>query len=354
MPKKINIVGDIISNDYAWIYDWMEWDYTCPKNVRRALDEAGGENVEFIIDSPGGSVFDGYNIYNAIREYSGKTTAKIIGLAASAASFISQAADEVVASPLSQIMIHRASTGTRGNAPVHNRSKDFLEKIDNTIVKAYTFRNNKSDEAMLELMTNETWFTADEALENGIVDRIMYEDSSKPRAFNSIEGKQEIIDKLIGLGSVENIKKALLENQTGQMSVTNTLDNTKNKEEEKVTVENFKLEHSDLYNQIVEDSTKQAVINERERIKEIQNLSVPGVENIINDGIENGSTAGEVAMNIIKNQKEKGANYIKNAQKDAELLNEVENQEARNKTSEHEKDEEAANNMANIMNGGFK
>lgn len=327
MPKKVNIKGDIIPNDYAWIYDWMEWDYTCPRQIENALNHADGDEVIFLINSGGGSVFDGYEIFNLIKSYTGKTTAKIVGIAASAASFIAMAADKVQASALSQIMIHRASNGNKGNAPGHYANAEFLEQIDNTIVKAYTMKNGKCDEEMVALMDKTTWFTAEQALEEGLIDEIINNEVSVPKVYNSIEDKQEVIDKLISLGSVENVKKALLNKDLGITGVTNTIKNTnKNKEEEtNMTLDQLKQEHPDLYNQIVQDVQKEAVTNERARIKEIQNLLVPGVEDIINDGIENGLGAGEVAMNVIKAQKEKGTNYLKDAQEDAAPLNQIEN-----------------------------
>lgn len=348
MPKKINIKGDIIPNDYAWIYDWMEWDYTCPKQIESALNHADGDEVIFLINSGGGSVFDGYEIFNLIKSYTGKTTAKIVGLAASAASFIAMSSDKVQASALSQIMIHRASNGNKGNAPGHYANAEFLEQIDNTIVKAYTMKNGKSDEEMVSLMDKTTWFTAEQALEEGLIDEIINNEVSIPKVYNSIEDKQEVIDKLMNLGTVENVKKALFNKDLGITGVTNTVKNTNIPEEEnEMTLDQLRQEHPDLYNQIVQDAQKEAVTNERARIKEIQNLAVPGVENVIEEGIENGLGAGEVAMNIIKAQKEKGVNYMKNAQEDAAPLDEVKNPAPEPKAN---KEDEQASNMAKFGN----
>lgn len=342
MPKKINIKGDIIPNDYAWIYDWMEWDYTCPRQIENALNHADGDEVIFLINSGGGSVFDGYEIFNLIKSYTGKTTAKIVGLAASAASFIAMASDTVQASALSQIMIHRASNGNKGNAPGHYANAEFLEQIDNTIVKAYTMKNGKSDEEMVILMDKTTWFTAEQALEEGLIDEIINNEVSIPKVYNSIEGKQEVIDKLISLGSVEDVKKALLNKELGITGVTNTVKNTNiPKEEKEMTLDQLRQEHPDLYNQIVEDARREAVTNERARIKAIQNLSVPGVEDVINEGIENGLTAGEVAINIIDAQKKVGQNHLQNMMKDADEsgINNVNNDPAPQNNNEDDKKE---------------
>lgn len=299
--KTINIKGDIIPNDYAWIYDWMEWDYTCPRQIEKALNEANGDEVIFLINSGGGSVFDGYEIFNLIKAYAGKTTSKIVGMAASAASFIAMAADKVQASALSQIMIHRAANGNQGNAPSHHTNANFLEQVDNTIVKAYTMRNQKTDEEMIALMDKTTWFTAEQALEMGIVDEIINNEPSKPKIYNAIENKQEIIDKLMELGSVEDVKKALLNKNLGSTVVNSALTN-KQKEDKPMELKDFMEKEPALYNQIVEDAQKEAVKNERARIASINALTKPGVEDQIKKGIEDGLTAGEVAINILNAQ----------------------------------------------------
>lgn len=317
--KTINIKGDIISNDYAWIYDWMEWDYTSPRQVEKELAKANGDEVLILINSGGGSVFDGYEIFNLIKGYNGKTIAKIVGLAASAASFIAMAADKVQASALSQIMIHRATNGNQGNAPSHHDNANFLEQVDNTIVKAYTMRNGKDENEMLELMNKTTWFTAEEALENGIVDEIVNDKCIKPMAFNALDGeKHEMINKLIELGSVENIKKALLENKClGQKVVNSAIDNT-NKGGNTMELEDFMEKEPALYNQIVENAQKEAVTNERARIASINALAKPGTEAQIKDGIEKGLNAGEVAINILNAQTALNNAQLENMEKDAE------------------------------------
>lgn len=300
--KTINIKGDIIPNDYAWIYDWMEWDYTCPRQIEKGLSEANGDEVVFLINSGGGSVFDGYEIFNLIKAYTGKTTSKIIGMAASAASFIAMAADKVQASALSQIMIHRAANGNRGNSPSHHANADFLNQVDSIIAKAYTMRNKKTEEEMIALMDKTTWFTAEQALEIGIVDEIINNEPSKPKIYNSIENKQEIIDKLMELGSVEDVKKALLNKNLGSTVVNTALTNTRLEEDKRMELKDFMEKEPALYNKIVEDAKKEAVTNERARIASINALAKPGVEDQIKKGIEDGLEAGQVAINILNAQ----------------------------------------------------
>lgn len=355
--KKIRIAGDIISNDMAWIYDWLEWDYTCQRQIQNALEDANGDEVIFLINSGGGSVFDGYEIFNLIKDYPGKTTAKIVGLAASAASFIAEGADNVQACALSQMMIHRALNVNKGNAPSHHANASFLEGIDETIVKAYTMRSGKSKDEMIELMDKTTWITPEQALEIGIIDEIVNDSSTKPCIINSTDSEKFVlVNKLLELGSVENIKKALLENKgLGSTVVNSAFDNTKNKEETHMTLNELKEKEPALYNQIVEDAQKEAVTNERTRIIAINSLAKPGTEEQIKHGIENGLSAGDVAINILNAQTALNQVQLENMKKDAEEsgVNNVGIATTPQNTSEQEK-QSALLNMANFMNGGRK
>lgn len=359
--KKIDIKGDIISNDLAWIYDWMEWDYTSPSKIQKELDNAKGEDVEFLVNSPGGDVWAGYEIFNSIRLYEGGTTSHIVGLAASCGSFIPLASDKVVAEAMAMMMIHGASTSTKGNQHNHEHTRDFLDKVDRTIVQAYTSKSGKTEEELLDLMAKETWFTASEMLDMGLIDEIVGDKSntSNITVYNSSqdESKKEIIDKLLSLGSVENVKKELLNNKVLGQTVTNsaTIDNKTKKEDKPMELKDFMEKEPALYNQIVNEAQQEAVKNERKRIQEISALSIPGVENQIKEGIENGLTAGEVAINILN------AQSAINAQQEAAIKNDAEESGVNNVSStptpqnnDDQEKQSALTNMAAFMNGGRK
>lgn len=107
--KVIDVKGEIINSRNQWIYDWLGIEATSPKKISDALREAGGEDVEIHINSPGGDVFAGSEIYTALRAYSGKVKIKIVGIAASAASVIAQAGKSEI-SPTGMFMIHNVKT----------------------------------------------------------------------------------------------------------------------------------------------------------------------------------------------------------------------------------------------------
>ena len=102
---KLKIQGDIISNDNKWIYEWLEYDSTCPKDVENAINEANGEKIEVEINSGGGDIFAGSEIYTLLKSYKGEIEITITGLAASAASVIAMSGYCRI-SPTAMMMVH--------------------------------------------------------------------------------------------------------------------------------------------------------------------------------------------------------------------------------------------------------
>lgn len=193
----IEVKGPIISNDDAWIYDWLDWEYTCPKGISRQLKEINGQDLVVEINSPGGSVFAGSEIYTALKSYKGNVIVSIVGLAASAASVIAMAGNTVQISPTAQIMIHNSQVGAGGDKHDLKHTSDILKGIDESISSAYKIKSGLSTEELLEMMDNETWMTAKTALELGLADEIMFE-NEVPELVASISGMlpSHIINKL--------------------------------------------------------------------------------------------------------------------------------------------------------------
>lgn len=335
--KLINIKGRIIGDGSKWIYDWLDIPATSPKDVIRVLNSANGEDVEIHINSGGGSVYDGYEIYNAIAEYKGNVVIKIVGLAASAASFISQAPNATLyMSPLAEMMIHNSATYAEGQHAVMDSTSQMLQVTDATIAKAYTLKSGKSDQEIRALMEAETWLTSEQAKDLGLIDGIMFEAKTEPKQsyklYNALNLDDDVIlSDLEKCKTIDELKNRITQNldkmfknaTNTQPAVVNTVVENKNKEAEVMNLEQFKTDHAELYNEIVNTSTTA----ERNRIKSINDLAMPGLEDIINAGVENGDTAEKVAMSIIKAQKEKGIKHIEDAKQDAidAKLNDVSN-----------------------------
>lgn len=169
--KVIPIKGTIVSNNDVWIYDLFGWDYTAPKSV--TLPETG-EPIEVHINSGGGDVYAGSEIYTALKSYQGKVVVKVVGIAASAASVIAMAGDVVEISPTAQIMIHNVLSSVSGDSNTLLHEAGVLEGFNKSIANAYIGKTGKALDDLLELMNKTTWFDAESAVNNGFADRIMF------------------------------------------------------------------------------------------------------------------------------------------------------------------------------------
>lgn len=132
-------------------------------------------DVSLRINSPGGDVFAARAMAQAIKDHSGSVTAYVDGYAASAASFITSAAGRVVMSDGSMLMIHKAWTMGFGNADDLLSMADLLDKIDGTISATYSAaaaKRGKEGSDFAALMSAETWFTGQEAIDAGLADEI--------------------------------------------------------------------------------------------------------------------------------------------------------------------------------------
>lgn len=133
-----------------------------------ALKEVKTLNVR--INSPGGSVFEGVAIYNALTRHPGTVIVHVDGLAASIASVIAMAGKEIRMAENAMMMIHDPSAFTFGNAKDLRKQADVLDQIKETIINVYTTRTGKKRDTLAKMMEDETWFTAKEAVEAKLAD----------------------------------------------------------------------------------------------------------------------------------------------------------------------------------------
>jgi ATP-dependent Clp endopeptidase proteolytic subunit ClpP len=187
VAKRIDVKGQIIESGNEWVYDWLGLENTSPKKIIKALQEAGGEDVEIYINSPGGSIFAGSEIYTELRNYSGKKIIKITGIAASAASVIAQAG-ECEISPTGMFMIHNVKTSASGDYRDMDNTGDALRAANQSIMNAYIDKTGMDAEILQDLMDRETYLSAQQAVDHGFVDKIMFSDNAIPmqNAFGGI------------------------------------------------------------------------------------------------------------------------------------------------------------------------
>ncbi len=175
------------------------------------------ESVEVEINSPGGSVFEGNRIYNALRGMSARgveITTTVNGLAASMGSVILMAGDKRRMTTGSRIMIHEASTVAWGDARALRKNADLLEGISAEIAGIYAERTGGDQKAIRSLMFAETWMTADEAKENGFVHTVTKD--GKPKAeFDNENKAMSILSKLFpGNDQVAELEATIAETET--------------------------------------------------------------------------------------------------------------------------------------------
>lgn len=145
---------------------------TSAKEFIEVVRSARGKAIELRINSGGGSVFDAFAMMAALSDHDGKVTAHVDGVAASAASFLLAAADEVRIASVGYVMVHESSALSFGNASELRAMADWLSKIDAQIATVYAKRTGRSEEEFRDAMRATTWFTAQSAVEWGLADAI--------------------------------------------------------------------------------------------------------------------------------------------------------------------------------------
>lgn len=196
------------------------------QTLKSKLENANGLDVTFNIASEGGSYFEGLTMASMISTYKGKTTAKGIGIVASAATVVFLAADEKVLTKNSFFMIHSAWSGAEGNAKEIKKTVDLLSRVDEQMVNIYSaqmqekgklINNSLEDtkEYVRNMMAEETWLTADEAVDMGFADYIVDEVTipdyqSYEAVFNKVRAKSKF-KNIPKIKNSMNDKKSLLQ-----------------------------------------------------------------------------------------------------------------------------------------------
>ena len=192
--KKLDVKGDIITDEEKWIYDYLEWPSTCPKDITDALQDAEGDSVEVTINSGGGNVIAGSEIYTKLMNYDGEVNINVI-YAASAASVISMAGKSKI-SPTGLLMIHNVSCATSGDYREMDHTSDVLKAANKAVASAYRDKTGMTEKELLKMMDNETWLSADEAVEKGFIDEKMFSKKEPIAMYNSVSTHMINRDKL--------------------------------------------------------------------------------------------------------------------------------------------------------------
>lgn len=171
----------IVSDDDKWIYDYLDMSAFSPKELRQTIQDHGiYEPLDIEINSPGGYVNAGTEIYTMLLTHKGEVNITIGSQAASIASVIAMAGKRVAISPAGKMMIHNVSGQGGGDYRDMADYSDFLFKNNEMLANTYVLKTGKPKQELLDMMNAETWMNADEALENGFVDEILTAQTTEP------------------------------------------------------------------------------------------------------------------------------------------------------------------------------
>lgn len=351
----------------VFIYDVVGiWGVSANEFVRE-LNNLDVKTINLRINSPGGNVFDGVAIFNALIKHDAYVKTHIEALAASISSIIALAGDEVEIAENAFYMIHNPYTWAMGDAESMRKTARMLDKVTDSLIKTYTNKTGKSAEEVKQLMDDETWFTSDEAKAAGFADSITDEEEVEAafdlsvfnnvpeHVYNSLKASkpsprklEHVLREAGGLSKTEATAvinkgyQALGHREDDGSSVQREVDSKPSKiksEEKDMTGKDFKAQHPKAYAALVTDVTAglmnaddvEAKVNEgikaeTERILDLDKLSaaMPGNEPMI-EGFkkDRAITAEKAALQVIAAHGER-LNGIKAAQdEDAAELNKV-------------------------------
>jgi len=210
------------------------------KSFIEEVKQISTENILLRINSPGGSVIDGLSIHDAIKRMPQNVTAQIEGLAASIASIIALGANQVTMSENSLFMIHNVWGGETGGAKDMRKAADLMDKMGDRLVNIYVGKTGLDESTIRNWMDEETWFTADEALDAGFIN---------------------LVEKPIALAAKFDIHKLNYKNKSLVVDMFNSNKKIKKMENQIEELKNF---ISDLFNK--KESVKEVKILDNEEV----------------------------------------------------------------------------------------
>ena len=228
---KLNLSGELIPSD--WAEDYRRWGYQsgfyCPDDVRKAIEGLDpGEELLLEVNSIGGSVFAGNEIYALLESCRNPTRAVIQSMAASAASYMIMPCDRIEIHLPAQLMIHRASTIAWGNAEDLQQAQQLLDTTDNSILDTYCRRcgDRCSREDLEAMMENETCIGSADALRYGFVDSIV---GGETNAQNGVLVASAFNNTVKAMRSLPDIQELRNREKNESDRLRQELENEKNK-----------------------------------------------------------------------------------------------------------------------------
>lgn len=207
---RVTLNGYVAADEDLPIYHFFKYPAFGPSTVRQALEDCpADEELVFEINSYGGSVFSGGEIYSVLRSSNRQTRAEIQSLAASAASYLALGCTEVWISPVAQMMVHLPSTCTQGDRWDHLGTVRALDSTTEAILNAYELKSKgkKNRDELRQLMGRTEWLTAQDALDAGLADGILYQEDVDPKTIVNAAGSGlRAVAGLCGMPDLETLR----------------------------------------------------------------------------------------------------------------------------------------------------
>lgn len=316
---------------------WNEDEVITPKQFTKQLKALKGKPVTLRINSPGGDMHAGNAIFNILDRHDGEVTCYVDGLAASAASVIACAGTLKMAKN-AMFMIHNARSFAEGNSNDFKQAADNLEKANHTMIVTYAAKTGLPESELKEMMDKETFLTASEALELGFADEVDGVETpisacldGKHLLFNGVQfsADAKFMDNIKRYYPTLTIEAKASNNRPAAVNHAATF-LPEGATMPPLTMEALQKDSPEVFAKIFEAgkaegmtaSAEQATKNERERIKALDEISEPGMEDLVMKAkYETGEDVGKVAIEICKRRNDPKFKAQQAQQKDATVLN---------------------------------
>jgi ATP-dependent protease ClpP protease subunit len=315
---------------YGTIGDWDGWDDTVPKRFAEDLGRVTARRLNVRINSPGGDVFAGQAIYSQLKGWrKGEVVARVDGLAASAASVVAMAADRIIMPRNSVMMIHNPWSAACGDARTMRKTAQTLDVVREGLVAAYAGKTGLPGERIREMLDEETWMTAEEALARGFADEI---DEAVP-----VEASLRSGGRILAAGGMEfdltrfsRRPRLGAEASSGEEGPVARLAarllgllsrggagegaGSRKEEDERMTLEELRERHPDVAAAVAAEAAEA----ERERIRSLEELAAPGQEALLARAkFEEPMDAGSFAQAVLRAQAEERTHRLSALRADA-------------------------------------
>jgi ATP-dependent protease ClpP protease subunit len=325
----LRLDGDIIDDDWAWIYDWLGMPAASPNAFRSELAKYAGKSITLWIDSYGGSVYAGVGIYNALMEHKAsgvgvKITSVGDSHIMSAATLPYLAGDDRLLTPGAVFMVHKPLADASGYATDLRKTADVLDTIEESIINIYALSTGIPRERLAKLMAGETYMGASMAIKEGFATGMKYakDEEKSSDVMNFSFNRQMVLNVTNSANdSVKKFFEMLKEkqkaegqnsaNQTDNPPVANKISNEGSTDMEIKTVDDLKKAYPELVNQIETAARDQGASTERDRIKNIEAISKNIDPTLVNKSkFETPIDAKELAFQAMQANAAKSQQYL--------------------------------------------